>query len=167
MAADLRRRQTQLRWTEASYAGFERTVMLGFYAIRKLMDSFQPMLPKESRSLVDLTSFPSKGKRFTELFWPTVEEHFDLATPKIIHLETRIVCNQVIHSYVFSPWFNRSHHLAGLFFCSREEAEGKKGRRGRVFRIELQTVADLFEIVATKRGKWLMRAGPERNLQVM
>ncbi len=167
MAGDLRRRQSQLRWTAASYAGLERTIMLGFYAIRKLMDSFQPMLPKESRSSIELQSFPSTGKGFSELFWPTVEEHFDLSSPKIIRLETRMVCNQVIHSYVFSPWFDRSNRLEGLFFCSREEAEGKKGQPGRVFRLELQSVINLFEIVATRRGKWVLRAGPEKNLQVM
>src|SRR5260370_14588070 len=98
----LRRRESQIHWPKASYASLEKEAMLGFYAIRKLMDAFQPQLPVGASTLLPLTTYPSRGKPFLKMAWPEVAHHFDLGKPRAVQKDLRFICNQIIHSYVFT-----------------------------------------------------------------
>ena len=42
LARRLKRHMTQSRWLASSDASVEKSVMLGFYSIRKLLEAFQP-----------------------------------------------------------------------------------------------------------------------------
>jgi len=157
LANQLRNWQTQRRWPRASFGSLEKSIMVGFYAIRRLLEAFQPMLPIERADLYQLTVFPSSNKRFSQLIWPNVHEHFDLAKPKTDRQPLSFICNQVIHSYVFAPWSDANGRLAGIFFSSDRK------KHCELFRMEIEAIIKLFEQVAMGKGKWLLRFGPEKN----
>lgn len=160
-ATELRKMQKQSRWPDASYARLENHVMIAFYAVRKLLYAFQPMLTIEKRTTVQVTKFPYRGNRFLSLEWPELDEHFDLRKPTQETRGIEFICNQVIHSYVFTPWFDAGDRLRGFFFVSDHEKENG------VFRLEIDATIQLFERIAAEEGKWRMRFGPEKNEHVM
>lgn len=160
IADEMNRRANQRVWREASYAQFERQIMVGFYAVRKL-NGARRLNEQFGGVQVPLVSFPSLGKRIGYFVWPTVEEHFDLAKPKQTSQALSFVCDQIIHSWVFSPWFNQNNRLAGVFFSS----DRKKATE--VYRLGLQRIVDLFRAAAGSRPKGWLRVAPERNRQVM
>ncbi len=116
LAIELRRRQEQLRWPDESYASLEKSIMMGFYAIRKLLDAFQPMMPVNKNALFDLTSFPSLNKPFWKLSWPEINEHFDVTKPTVLKKDLKFICDQMVHTHLFTPWFDTNTRLAGVFF---------------------------------------------------
>jgi hypothetical protein len=160
IAEALDRRSHQRTWREASHARLEREIMVGFYAIRKLNESHR-LREQFDGIAVPLVSFPSLGRRIGYFVWPTVENHFDLAKPRPTSKAVKFVCDQIIHSWVFSPWFDRTNRLAGVFFSS----DKKKGTE--VYRMDLQRIIDLFRAAAGSRPKGWLRVAPARNRQVM
>jgi len=166
MVKDLLRRQSQTRWTPASYAGLERTVMLGCYSIRKLREAYTSSNRRPPAFNVKVTSFPSIDKSFCDIFWPEVNEHFDLTNPKPESVECSFICDQIIHSYVFVPWFNPSQHLAGLFVGSKRLVNGEKGAP-RVLRISIDNIVSLFEHFTKTGHRWWGHFSREQDRIIM
>lgn len=164
LARLLRRHMAQRRWLPSSDASVEKAVMLGFYAIRKMLESFDPV-PVESEGPLSLTTFRRNRSRVSPLAFPDVSEAFDLTGPKMVELELREVCNQIIHSHFFSLWLARDQALHGVFFCSdRNWKEGKE-----VYRLDIEAIVTLFERIAKSRRKYvsLRHFYPENNRIVM
>lgn len=159
-ADKLAQRASQRVWREASYGQLEREIMIGFYALRKLSESRR--LSEHFLNVpVPLVTFPSLGKPIGYFVWPTVEKHFDLTKPTGTSRPVSFLCNQVIHSWVFSPWFDGSNRLAGVFFSSDRK------RTAEVYRLELQRIVELFRTASGSRPKGWLRVAPARNRQVM
>jgi len=135
--------------------------MIGFYTIRKLLDAFQPMLPVKKETLFCLTAFPSLKKRILTLGWPEVDEYFDVAKPTTVERKLSFICNQMVHSYLFTPWFDTNGRLAGVFFSS----DTQKDRE--LLRMDLESIITLFEQIATRRGRSPLKFSPEKNRFVM
>jgi hypothetical protein len=153
LATYLRNRRKQRRWTAASYAALERSVMVGFFAIRRLSEAFQPVdLPKS----VPLLEFAPTKKKISRLFWPRLAEHFDLSAPRHVNRPLEFVCNQVIHSHVFSACFDENGRLDGVLFSSDWEKDK------HAFEMKLDTLAGLFERLATAKQRFRLRFGPEK-----
>ena len=83
------------------------------------------------------------------LSWPDIADHYDLAKPTSVNRELRFVCNQVVHSHVFRPWFNENGHLAGIFFTS------DKNKEREVLRMDIVTMVRLFEGCGSSKGPFL------------
>lgn len=160
IAQELAARSQQRVWREASYARLEREIMVGFYAVRKLGES-RRLNEQFLATQVPLVSFPSLGGHIGYFVWPEVEKHFDLGTPTAVTRQIEFVCNQVVHSWVFSPWFDKTGRLAGVFFSS------DKKKKNEVYRLDLQRAIDIFNAAAGSRPKGWLRVAPERNRQVM
>ena len=152
IAEELHHRRIQRRWTDASYAALEKSIMIGFYAIRRLSEAFQPTdLPTS----VQLLEFFPKSKKLSILHWPSLEDHFDLSSPKRISQSLLFICHQIIHSHVFRAHFDEGGKLAGIFFCSDKEKEK------RLFLMGLDTIIVLFENLAeATKGPIRLRFAP-------
>lgn len=155
IASELERRQEQRVWRKGSYAALERLIMLGFYSTRKLIEAHWAD-PKLKSEQVHLTTYPSLNKEMDWRWWPEVDEYFDLSHPSPRKQPLEFVCNQIIHSFVFTPAF-RARQLSGIYFCSYE-------RRDPVNRVELSEMVRVLR--RTARGQPRLggaRFGPENN----
>lgn len=137
-ARDLQRRKSQRRWSDGSFARIERNVMLGFYAIRKLIDARKLSTPLVEQ-LIPLSCFPSKGTRVTLFNSSRIEKHYDFGKKAKLKKDLVFVCNQVIHSFVFEVEILPRGSLAGFLVSSDHE------RCKRLFRIPVGEVIRIFE----------------------
>ena len=137
-ARDLRRRRTQRRWSDSSFARIERNVMLGFYAIRKLIDAHK-LSTHLVEQLISFSCFPSKGTRVTLFNSSCVDKHYDFGKKAELKKDLVFVCNQVIHSFVFEFEILAKGSLAGILVSSDRE------RCKRLFRIPVGEVIRIFE----------------------
>lgn len=143
LARTLRQHGKQRRWVAASDASVEKCVMLGFYAIRKMLESFHPAL--KAPASLRVTAFPRNSTKLSLISWPEVGEAFDLTRPRRETLKVKEACNQVIHSHFFSLWLGPDRILRGVFLCS------DRIKNQKVYRVDLDTIIDLFEEIAASR----------------
>lgn len=143
LAKLLRRHSRQRRWTAASDASVEKCVMLGFYAIRKMLHSAHPPAHLKPPPKVHVTVFPRNTIKLSPLWKAEVSEAFDLTNPTIQRFDLEFVCDQIIHSFFFSLWLDTNRALRGVFVSSDKKKEQK------VYRIDLSTILKLFEDIAT------------------
>jgi hypothetical protein len=135
----LRRITTQTRWPEASFVLVEKTIMLGFYSIRKLLEA-----KKLSTSFASITIparlYPSKGGTVTLLNWHHTYRFFDLENPQPAQLKVPDLANQVIHSFIFIPGGDPAGGLSTIQVASdRQKTKG-------LFEIPIDQVIHVFEI---------------------
>lgn len=158
----LRDKQSQARWTEASFARLEREVMIGFYSIRKLAEA-RKITTKVFEQPVELLHYEANGKAVGLLNWHRLDElyHVTKGTPESKPLS--FVANQMIHSFVFMPIFNEDRRLELIAFNS----DRSKGRS--LFAIRIRKMVELFADVA---GAYIsettyMRLTPNGDLEVV
>jgi hypothetical protein len=117
-ADSLRWRQNQIRWPDPSLARCEQTIMVGFFYVRKLIES-----RKLSRDFADrqvkATSYPTMGKHIHLLnFRRDVDKLFNLDAPKQTSIKVEDLANQLIHSYVFYLLMTEEGGLDGILVAS-------------------------------------------------
>ena len=115
-ADSLRRRQNQMR--DPSLARCEQTFMVGFFYVRKLIES-----RKLSRDFADrqvkAISYPTMGKHIHLInFRRDVDELFNLDAPKQTSVKVEDLANQLIHSYVLYLSTNKERGLDGILVAS-------------------------------------------------
>ncbi|WP_321798362.1 hypothetical protein [Caballeronia sp. J97] len=117
----------------------EREIFLGFYSIRKLLDTFK-LSPQTRKIKFRLSWSPCVG--FVDYFnWHRIEELFDL---EVVHEEERdiiFVCNQFIHSFIFIHVFSEDRALAGVYVSSDRD------RTKRVYFISIEQILEAFRLV--------------------
>jgi len=140
LARDLRQKQQQKVWRESSIARVEKSIMIGFYIIRKLMDA-RKLSDSVVQERVTIQSFPHRGKPVTLMNWDHVDRHYDLDRSHQTSRSLTWVANQMIHSYVFIVSRDDTGGLDGFFFSSDKE------RNEAVHFVEATKVIEKFEQV--------------------
>lgn len=155
-ATTLRRRQTQCRWPKASLADVEQTVMVGFYAVRKLHEARK--LPRALKKVrLPVTEYRCM-KRPLRLFWPHVEEHYDLSHGRDRKQPIAFMCNQIIHSFVFVPVLDENTRgLSGVYVSSEDRKDEA------VWFVGVDVIIDLFESAGSKPTQGFF-FGPEKHV---
>jgi hypothetical protein len=159
-ARSLRSRLSQVRWAERSFARTEQDIMLGFYSIRKLLESQK--LSDEARGVrVRLIAYPSKAKAH-QLNRHAVGDLYDLEKPREEIRDIIFLCNQFIHSYVFQLTFSdtvsNGGALNGAFVSSDRE------RNRILYFVPLHGVLELFELVTNDHvNRMVMHRNPKRG----
>ncbi len=154
IAAELQRCTAQRVWREGSYAKFEKLLMLGFYSTRKLIESewVDRRLRKEP---VQTTAFPCRKLRMYRGTYYHVDEAYDLSRPSLRTPPLEFVCNQVVHSFIFTPAFARKR-LTALYCCSYEKC-------AHVFRFELAELVRVLHKASQSRHHLLLRFATDVN----
>ncbi|MDQ7837229.1 MAG: hypothetical protein RDU59_01905 [Thermodesulfobacteriota bacterium] len=140
MATALERKKSQQRWPEASFAVVEKTVMIGCYCIRKLIESHK-LSAHLARQSIRLRAFPHSGRPVTHMNWDMIGKLYDLDSPSDCAAELTWVCNQLIHSFVFVPSFTENGSFDGVFFCSDRE------RHKSLYQVPVDRLIRLFRQV--------------------
>ena len=86
---------------EKSLARIEREVFIGFYAIRKLIPTFK-LSNSTKQTKIILKSFPLAHGKIVDYFNKhNLDELFEIDTDTCEQWSLELLCNQVIHSYIF------------------------------------------------------------------
>jgi len=137
----LSKKQKQRVWPDRSLTNIEKILFLGFYAIRKLIES-KTLSDKTEALKIRANSYPLQNKKRVHLYnRRRASELYDFSNKHLENLSIRFICNQVIHSYVFHLCFTTKNHLRSILICSEKE------RTKQVFEIDLKNVIRLFKIV--------------------
>lgn len=144
----LRKYRNQTRWTSVSLSLLELTTMVGFFAIRKLLESRLFVPTDLGGEQVRVSSFPARGNavHFVSLLrMKDPGELYDLSRPKNMSIDLKKLCDTVIHSYVFCPEFDGAHRMTGIYL------NADRGRQIGLLRIGLREIETLFLRVSDLR----------------
>jgi hypothetical protein len=126
---------------ERSCIAVEKALFTGFYAIRKLLDTYKVTDKAKAKSFV-LKWFPLKANKPGDyLNWHRISEHYDLKSSASETRDIRFICDQFIHSFIFIQVFTKARKISG-FFISSDRARYKK-----LYFIELRQVLSAFRII--------------------
>ena len=139
-AQSLQRRVSQKRWAETSFARVEQSVMLGFYAVRKLIEAKKLSDDVANQSL-RLITYPWSGKTVTRTNRLDYRELYDLDRSQTVSRNLAFLCNQVVHSYLFALSFDDADKFNGVLVASDRE------RHQALYFIGNQQIVGLFEQV--------------------
>ncbi|MCY1205087.1 hypothetical protein D9M72_166230 [compost metagenome] len=125
--------------SERDLARIERELFVGFYAIRKLLDTFK-VSPGTRRRTYLMVWFPSVGTaNCTNWHW--LDEHFDLDSRHEEQRDLIFLCNQFIHSYFFLPVIDKMGTLAGAHIAS------DRVRKEKLYFVGIAQIIEAFRTV--------------------
>lgn len=135
----LERARVEDETAERILARIERELFIGFYAIRKLLDTFK--VSPNTRNMSFLLSWSPCVKMVDYMNAYRIDEFFDLNIVQSEERDLEFLCNQFIHSYVFAPAQNEDGSLAGIYVSS------DRARSSKLYFVELSHVLSAFRTV--------------------
>ena len=108
---------------DASLARVEREIFIGFYAIRKLLDTFKVSTSTRKMTFGLLWS-PCLGQ-IDYMNSHRIDELFDLGKSLTETRDIGFLCHQFVHSYVFLTVLGVEGELTG-FYVSSDHSRSKK-----------------------------------------
>ena len=138
-ATSIQRGRKRVLREDQAFFRLERDHMYGFFAVRRLIESFK-LSTTTANLAIPVTQYPFRTKSFLTMHnRADIARHYDFDRPTKAALTLRALCNQVIHSYVFTLAIDQASHLVGLFVNSeyrrrRTLAYVPAWRTARIFR---------------------------------
>jgi hypothetical protein len=139
-AHGLRKRAKQKRWADASFVRVEQAIMLGFYSIRKLVES-KLLSDTIASQTIELTAYSWKGKAITRVNSLGFDKLYDLDNGVTVTKDLLFVCHQMVHSYIFLTPLNENGSLDGVIFSSDRE------RHTALYFLDINRIITLFEFI--------------------
>lgn len=155
-ADNLERRYNQKRWSARSIFLLERDLFLGFFSVRKLIES-NVVSDKIKGKSVLLAVYPVKGKGVILLNQHRFAEFYDLYAGQKESLSYHEICNQFIHSAIYSPFIPCGSSLVGIFVSSDYK------KKKKLFYIPLVNVVEIMRCVGSNQLKKLKVTFDEKN----
>jgi len=141
-----KRTKSKRWWTESQHGSFEKEVMIGFYIIRKLIEAKTKLSNSLVASKLDGRKYHNISKRVTWRNNHRFHECYDFENPKSCKFDLVFLCNQFVHSYIFSPTFdcedeniNRSLTLGAIHFFSDDK------RNNWLFEVRIEVIIRIFK----------------------
>lgn len=125
------------RWNEASSLKLEQAAVLGFYAVRRLINFFLLADALVHRP-VPLTVFPARHKSGPLLGDEPLEDLYDLNDGKAASHDLLFICHQVTYNCIFMPFFGQDGALKGIYVTSDHQ------RKAALYGISIESVKDLL-----------------------
>lgn len=133
----------RLRVTDASQARslvrLEREVFIGFYSIRKLLDTMK--VTDATRTTNFTIQYSPCIRKVDYVNCHRISELYDLDSVSTEGRDLVFLCNQFIHSYVFAPVLEEDSRVAGFYVSS------DRIRQQKVYFVELAQVLMAFRAV--------------------
>jgi hypothetical protein len=126
---------------ERSLVRIERELFVGFYGIRKLLETFK--LSPGTRTLKFSLSWSPCVKMVDYMNAHCIEELFDLSVTNTEERNLEFLCNQFVHSYVFSPVQHKDGKLAGAYISS------DRTKKDKVFFVHIDHILTAFRTVGS------------------
>lgn len=132
-------RLAQRRWSQRSLFAVEKEVFIGFYSIRKLIESKKISSPISGKNY-KVREFPRNSQPDISLI-DNPSKEFDFTKYKHVDISIADMCNQFIHSYYFLPVMPDGKALVGFFICSDYQ------RKKSIYFISVFDVVDIYKTV--------------------
>ena len=139
-AQELQRRRHQKVWRDQSLGRLEQLVMVGFYCVRKLIES-RKLSSQLLADTIRLDAFKPRSKSVTLLNWHRLHELYDFEQVNVTNISLVDLCHQFVHSYVFCPVFSTRGALSGILIAS--DRQKRKG----LLHVRIKVIAGLFQRV--------------------
>jgi hypothetical protein len=137
-ASYLRRVRLTERTTERTFVRIEKEVLMGFYSVRKLLDTYK-VSDKCKQQKYDLM-WHQNIKKVTYMNWHHIDELYDLNRSNSESRDIRFLCDKFIHSYIFLPVEGESG-LDGFFVTS------DRLKNDKCYFVSLDNVVSIFRSV--------------------
>ena len=142
---------------ERALVRLERELFVGFYAIRKLLDTFK--VSSEIRSMNFMIRWSPCIQQVDFFNAHRIEELFDLTRTHVEQRDLPYLCNQFVHSYVFAPIENEAGSIMGVYVASdRLKSE-------KLYFVELNQILSAFRAVGRDYPQTLHLQRNERTNQ--
>lgn len=125
------------RWSEKQMVIFEKDIILGFFIIRKLMETHK-VSSKTKNYNIKVFRAKSLKKIDDKNFWD-IEEIYDLKNETIVTKDIHFVCNQFIHCNAIYAYRDKNRNWSGLYICSDFE------RNNYIYRISVEEILNVFD----------------------
>ena len=136
LAKKLELRLIQKRWSLKSYFSVEKEIFLGFYSIRKLIESNKvPKIISEQKYQV--FEFAKKDN-LKDSFNSNQIDEFEFHKANKVNVSISNLCNQFIHSYYFIPFIPEGKSLIGFLICSDYK------RKTGIYLITIFDIVDIY-----------------------
>jgi hypothetical protein len=132
------------RWSTASAVKLEETVVVGFYAVRRLVNAFL-LGPAIVHRPIRMTAFPARPRDSLLLGRDKIEDLYDLKTARQVSHDLLFLCHQVIQNCIFEPGFDADRNLDGLFVTSDHQ------RKVALYGVKCATLEVLFREIGSDR----------------
>ena len=132
---------------DSTHVRIEKEIFLGFYSIRKLLDTYK-ISDATKVTKLELTWFENK-KAVTYINWHNLDKLYDLSTPHSENRDLRFLCNQFVHSFIFVVSGNG--RIDGVFVASDNV------RNRKVYFVSLDQIIQMFRLVGRDypaSGSW-------------
>jgi len=137
-ASYLRRVRFSERTTERTFVRIEKELFLGFYTIRKLLDTFK--VSDSTKEMAFILTYHPSIRQVDYLNWHHIDDNCDLCIHKTETRDIRFLCNQFVHSYVFLI-SESDGRIDGFFLASDLDKQSK------CYFIDIEQVIKAFRIV--------------------
>ena len=146
MANRLRKLSSARRLTQRQLVQIERDVFIGFYSVRKLIET-RTKLTDATKSLKIRVDWHPNRKPVDWLNSHRIDELYDLDDSQSETRDLMFISGRIIHSFIFAPWIDEHGGLAGLFFTSDTDKDR------RLYSMSVDSVIDIFELVGNDDPK--------------
>jgi len=138
-------RLAQRKWSQRSLFAVEKEIFIGFYSIRKLIESKKVSNSVSGKSY-KVIEFP-KNCQFNISLIDNPSKEFDFKKYNHVNISIADMCNQFIHSYYFLPVIPDGRSLVGFFICSDYQ------RKKSIYFINILDVVDIYKTVGENYPK--------------
>lgn len=147
IAKRLTQKKTQKRWVDRSFFLVERDLMIGFFALRRLIEAEKTssLLPKR-RLKVGVLLLTGKEPLHLDRWAPW--EFYDFESRQRSELNVGGLLQEVIHSFVLSLSFDEDGVLTGVYVGS------DRTKRKRLYLVDMQDIIELFDFVSREDMVW-------------
>ncbi len=135
----LERRLVQTRWGQKNLYALEKEIFIGFYSVRKLIESRKVSSSMKSKTY-EVMQFSYRGCP-ESILGDLAEDAYDFSKANKRRVSIHQLCNQFIHSHYFVPFLPNGRNLTGFFFCSDRE------RRSCIYLITMFDVIDIYRAI--------------------
>lgn len=137
IAIKLEKRYRQQRWSKITEYMSEKEIFIGFFIVRKLMESGHVICGLTTKSY---EVFSSPHSEPIDL-WKNKSAFLNDYNPTMGILDSlsiKDLCNQFIHSYYISFFVPLGRELVGIYFCSDRQ------RKKSIYYVQLVKVLEIF-----------------------
>ncbi|MGI2227863.1 hypothetical protein [Shewanella frigidimarina] len=117
----------------------EKELMMGFYAIRKLLDTAK-ITDATKASKYSVNWFPNLHI-VDYLNWDSIDRLFDLDEKNQEDRDIRFLCDRFVHSYIFIPDFEDNGKFLGVYVATDRD------RKKKLYFVTAETIVSIFRLV--------------------
>ena len=139
------------RWSEKLACSFEREIIISFFCIRKLFETYKVSSVSRSYKMQVYVS-EANGTQRNLFNRYMMDELYDMENEKLIHRDIWLMTNQFVHSYIIYPYRKRDRNWGGIFVCSDFEKDRL------IYRVSIEEVQKVFRIVGNDYSSEVTRS---------